>query len=139
MKLTKETILALFFVIFLSSCIDGAPSKENEKDVDIRGKVVKVNPGNKEAMKSGRLGTFMVEGFQPGGTEYKASVTVTEKTLIFKQSNQIRTKAGFEDLREGRQVEVKFKGPVLMSYPVQAEAGEVRIVEQAKREKGREK
>lgn len=129
MKSIKGIILTILPALLLSLC--PAPSEENDKDMDIRGKITKINRPSKEAVKFGRLGAIMVEGSKPDGTEYKASVKVTGGTVILKQIGMVREKAGFNDLREGLEVEVKFKGPVMMSYPVQAEAGEILIVEEA--------
>ena len=120
MKPFVSAILTLLLTVFMSSWAYNA--KSDEKNVDLRGRIVKVN-------RIGKLGTFLVEGSKPDGTEYKASVTVTEKTLILKEINRTEQKASFEELKEGLQVGVKFKGPVRMSYPVQAQAGEILIIE----------
>lgn len=128
MKSFMEIILTGLLALFLSSWAFNASCKENENYLDIKGKIIKINRAGKEALRIGRLGTLVVDGSKPDGTEYKASVLVTGKTLIFKEINQVRQKAGFEDLKEGLQVTVKFIGPILMSYPVQAVAGEVRII-----------
>lgn len=121
------SLLAILSSLCLYSCAYSNPSKE-EKKVDIRGKIAKITQASEEAKRHGRLCTIMVEGVKPDGKDDKALVTVTRETLIFRQTKQT---AGFEDLKEGLQVEVKFKGPVSLSYPPMATAGEILILEQA--------
>jgi hypothetical protein len=120
MKPFVSAILTLLLTVFMPSWAYNAKSDENS--VDIRGTIVKVN-------RIGNLGTFLVKGSKPRGTEYKASVIVTEKTLILKKVNRTEQKSSFEELEEGLQVEVKFTGPVRMTYPVQAQAGKILIIE----------
>ncbi|MGR3311506.1 MAG: DUF3221 domain-containing protein, partial [Candidatus Brocadiales bacterium] len=126
------TILTGLFALYIFSCAYSAPSKE-EKKANIRGKIAKVTYTSKETRRHGRLCTFMVEGVKPDGTESRALVTVTKETLIF--FKQARQTASFKDLKEGLQVDVKFKGPVFQSYPVKATAGEILILEQAGEER----
>lgn len=111
--------------LYLSSCAYSASPKE-EKKIDIRGKITKITHASEEAKRHGRLGTLMIEGVKPDGTEDRASVTVTKETIIFRQTKKT---ANFEDLKEGLQVEVTFKGPVTLSYPPMATAGEILILE----------
>ncbi len=119
-------ILTGGYALYFSSCIYGNSSKE-EKMVDIQGIITNITPASEEAKRHGRLCTLMVVGVEPDGAEDSALVTVTDETLILKQGDQ---KAGLEDLKEGIQVAVKFKGPVAMSYPVLAKAGEILILGQ---------
>ncbi len=119
-------ILTGGYVLYFSSSIYGNSSKE-EKRVDIQGIITNITPASEEAKRHGRLCTLMVVGVEPDGAEDSALVTVTDETLILKQGDQ---KAGLEDLKEGIQVAVKFKGPVAMSYPVLAKAGEILILGQ---------
>ena len=100
-----------------------------DKKPDISGKITKITHGTKEALRRGRLGSLMVVGAKPDGRDFKALVNVTVDTLVLKRIEQAKQKSHFEDLKEGMHVEVKFKGPVLMSYPVQGTAGEIQITE----------
>jgi hypothetical protein len=114
------------FALTLTVCAYSTPP-EQEKKVDIQGKIAKITPASREARGHGRLGTFMLEGVKPDGTEDSALITVTTETLIFAPSGR---PADFQDLREEQPVAVTFKGPVSMSYPVMAAAGEIRMLEQ---------
>lgn len=90
--------------------------------MDMRGRIVKIS-------RVGTVLTVLIEGFSLDGTENRASVTVTERTPVFKERNMERQAAALEDIREGLQVQVKLKGPLQMSYPVQAQASQVLIIE----------
>ena len=111
-----------FFVIFvvLPGCV--AQSEQKEKNIFLKGKVEKID-------RTGRAGSFLFDEIRPDGAESKILVIVTEETRFSKRVDQVDQKAGFEDLKEGMVVEVKFKGPIGLSYPAQGQADEVRIIE----------
>ncbi|HEX5000333.1 MAG TPA: DUF3221 domain-containing protein [Terriglobia bacterium] len=86
---------------------------------DIRGKVTSVSAN-----------TILIEGRVEKDTQVdKASTRVTDKTSIFRMVNGQKTPAAFRDLKVGQTVEATFVGPVAESYPVQATAGEIVILE----------
>jgi beta-N-acetylhexosaminidase len=98
--------------------------------VDVRGTVSRVAASDDEAKKAGRLGSILVEGVKDATTAYdKASVKVTDKTKIEKLVGKERKAAKFEDLKKGSKVQALFTGPVAESYPVQATAKEILILE----------
>src|SRR5262245_17414638 len=122
----RRSILC-FAVIGLLLTLGAATAQDGVK-ADIRGAIGKVTPG-----KPGGniLGTVFVEGkVEKGVTGYdKAHIKVTPKTKIEKLDGKDRRKATFADLKIGVKVQVNFTGPVLESYPVQATAGDVLILE----------
>ena len=122
MKSHAIIVLALFFAMseILPGCV--AQSEQNEKNIFLKGKVEKIN-------RTGRAGSFLFDEIRTDGAESKILVTVTEEARFSKQVDQVFQKAGFEDLKEGMVVEVKFKGPIGLSYPAQGQAEEVRIIE----------
>ena len=72
------------------------------------------------------MGSFLVIGAR-GEYEYdRASVSVTSDTVLVDADG---AEASFADLAQGSEVEVWFAGPVAESYPVQATASHVRILE----------
>jgi hypothetical protein len=106
---------------------------EKPEIANIRGKAMKVTPATEEAKKKGQLGTVLIEGVKEETTQYdKASVRITDKTKIEKLAGKERKPAKFEDLKVGAKVQAKFTGPVAESYPVQATAGELLILDDAK-------
>ena len=106
-------VAALALVAGLASFGAGA----DERDVDIRGTISSVAP----AADGGELlGTILVEGERSRDTAYdKASIRITRKTKILGQDGKA---LAFEQLTPGLAVEAKFEGPVAESYPVQATA-----------------
>ena len=92
---------------------------------DVRGVV-----SNVSADPSGPGGAFLVRGTPLGqsGVDY-ASVRVTPDTRIYVESGGSLAPAGFAALRDGQTVKVDLVGPVAESYPVQATAGTVVILE----------
>jgi len=90
------------------------------RKVDIRGKITALH-----ADGSG-TGAVLIEGPKaPDASHDKASVRITPRTCI---RNSAGEKVTFASLRVGQRVEATFIGPVAESYPVQAVAGEVRIL-----------
>ena len=72
---------------------------------------------------------FDVEGKKEKDTTYdRAGVGITDNTHIFIKQGNKYIKATVSDLQVGQTVEVLFTGPVATSYPVQAVASEIVIV-----------
>ena len=128
----RSTILLL--CIALVACCGALAAAQNAADkADIRGRVTNQTAAGEEARKKGVLGTVLIEGAKEKDTGFdKASVRVTDKTKIEKLDGKERKPAKFEDLKKGARVQAVFTGPVAESYPVQATAGAVLILEEAK-------
>jgi len=106
----------------------GRPAPAQMEKMDVKGKVTKFNPANEAQKAQGLLAVILVEGKKTPTTENdKASVKVTDKTKIWKQVGDKKQPATVADLKQGAEVSVRFTGPVLESYPVQATAGELII------------
>jgi beta-N-acetylhexosaminidase len=131
MRFTTKMGWLLAFAVAASSlhlATAGDPAK-----IDIRGSITKMTPASDEAKKKGLVAVLMVEGEKSKDTGYdKASVKVMDKTAIKKMVGKDRKDAKFEDLKVGAKVTATFTGPVLESYPVQATAKEIVILEEAK-------
>ncbi len=80
--------------------------------------------------RRGILGTVLIEENpnEPSGSD-KASTTVNKDTRILKQDGEKVVNAAFDDLKGGQRAQVWFTGPVAESYPVQATAGVILILE----------
>lgn len=125
-------VLASLLILALGVNLAPADEKQPEK-ADIRGLITRVSAANKEAQQKGILGSILVEGNKELTTQYdKASVRVTDKTKITMRFGPEKKVWGFEDLKKGRKVQVIFTGPVAESYPVQAVAKEIVVLEEAK-------
>jgi len=110
----------LLLLIVLAACGD-----DNEADIDdahpsIRGEVLERREG------AGNIsGTILVKGEMEPDTDYDyASVKVTAP-VIYKIVEGRYWDATWEDVTKGQTVEVWFIGPVAESYPVQATAGQL--------------
>lgn len=130
MKVSK-VILAVVGVALIISVIGctgasedagTAPGTVPDEKVDIRGEITSTSENG------GTITAILVEGAVEEDTGYdKAHITITGETDIYKGA--ANSKASSDDLREGVTVEVRFAGAVAESYPVQAAAEFIRIVE----------
>ena len=103
-----------------------ATSARSHKPADIRGVITQINQSEDE---KGILGRILIEGTKESDTHFdKANVTVTSQTKVFREQDGERKPGAFTDLKKGQQVEARFTGPVMESYPVQAAAGEITIL-----------
>ncbi len=110
-------ILVLSSIIVFNNYID----KAEDFRIDIRGTITNINI-------NGSNGSILVEGKIESDTyNDKASVRINENTLITKQT--VNKNIDISQLKVGDEVEVTFIGPVAESYPVQATAKLVRIIE----------
>lgn len=74
-------------------------------------------------------GSMLVEGEMADGSSMAAQVRVTGQTQIVRQSGGTLEAGQITQLASGQTVEVRFDGPVMESFPIQATAKEVVIVE----------
>jgi hypothetical protein len=87
--------------------------------------------GQKEpASNTGPVVGFFIQGDSNVNMPYdQASVRITDETKIYKQQGSGLILASVDNLSAGTVAEVYFEGPVAESYPVQATAGKIIIVE----------
>lgn len=135
MKILERAAPVLLLLVLLAAatagcgCGGGAVKDGgNLRAPDISGNVISVDAKGLEAGKDTRTGTILVDGEGPQGA-LRASIRVTDDTSIEKRRGDELSPAKFTDLREGLAVEVWFTGPVAESYPVQATASEVRLLD----------
>jgi hypothetical protein len=125
MKYTLLPILLIWLLLALPGC--SASDDTEEREVDIRGKIVEVH--RMEAQSSDReaiLGSILIEGVIEADTRYdKASITITGATYIYDHRGHERSQATFDDVIIGQLAEVSFAGPVRETYPLQGSAAEV--------------
>jgi len=91
---------------------------------DITGDIVEMMPGQ----SGSELSVVVVADPDVSSTYDRASVRVTESTLVWAPAGEGRHELTSADLKEGQRVAVRFEGPVAESYPVQATAGDVEIL-----------
>lgn len=121
-------VLTLGWMLAAAAC--GAAATPASGRVDIRGTITSVSAAEGEARENGTVGMVLIEGVLEEDTSYdRASVTVTDKTEILERSGEELRTVDFHELQEGQRVEATFTGPVAESYPVQARASRVVILE----------
>lgn len=115
----KKIIMLILCTVLLS--IIGC---QREEKIDIRGEITSVVISDDNKVVS-----ILVEGELEEDTSYdKASISIDESTSIYLVAG--KDKISVEELKEGMKVEAIFTGPVRESYPVQATAKIIRIIEQ---------
>jgi len=122
-RLMPIAIVALVAVLGLAGC--GGPKLPSEPPA-IRGEITSVTPA-----ADGSGVTVLIEGAVEADTSYdKASVRVTSEADVWLVGADGSVEAiAPEDLGVGLRVEAWFTGPVAESYPVQATASAIAIIQ----------
>jgi hypothetical protein len=108
---------------------EGGPLPPVGRKLDIRGSVITVGDPSAGAKEHGILGSVLIEGLRADDTNFdKAVVTITESTRILHWDGEEMRESDFSSLKSGQSVEARFQGPVMESYPVQATAMEIVIM-----------
>lgn len=74
-------------------------------------------------------GSMLVEGETPDGGAMAAQILVDGRTQIARQSGEVVEAGEITQLSNGQTVEVRFDGPAAESFPLQATAREVIIID----------
>ncbi len=120
-KIVIITIIIVVLVLSAVTVYNNFTGKNEEYKVDIRGTVTDINI-------FGNSSSILVEGQIENDTQYdKASVRIDENTLITKLN--LSRSIEISEINIGDIVEVTFIGPVAESYPVQAKAKLVHIIQ----------
>ncbi|MFA5523397.1 MAG: DUF3221 domain-containing protein [Tissierellales bacterium] len=115
----KKTILLALSIIILT--LIGC---QQEEKIDIRGDITEINKS-----ADNKIVSILVEGELEEDTSYdKASISIDKSTSVYSATGE--DKVSIEEITEGMKVEVIFTGLVRESYPVQADAKTIRIIEQ---------
>jgi len=109
--------LTLLTLVLVVGCSAPGPSG----DPSIRGTVSSVSQ-----TPDGITGILVEGPIADGTTLDKASLSITDKTRVVSASDE---KVDADTLATGMRVEVWITGPIAESYPVQADADIVRILE----------
>jgi beta-N-acetylhexosaminidase len=120
----KKIILVMCVFLLLVAAVGCSKAKESAKEnIGIRGQITELSLND-----SGKVTEILVEGKIEQDTAYdKARVFIGDKTKIYKNDTKEELKVA--DLKKGAKVEIVFEGPVRESYPVQADAKIIRIIE----------
>lgn len=114
----KKTIFLVLCIMLIS--LSGC---QKEEQISIRGEITSVNMSS-----DNKIVSILVEGELEEDTFHdKASIKIDNNTRIY--IGDAKKKVSADELEEGMIVESIFKGPVAESYPVQAKAKLIRILE----------
>lgn len=93
--------------------------------------VSNTNSGQKEpASNNGPVAGFFIQGDSNVNMPFdQASVRITDETKIYKKQGSEMVLVSVDNISAGTVAEVYFEGPIAESYPVQATAGKIVIVE----------
>jgi beta-N-acetylhexosaminidase len=129
-SLRAGVLFAAALALVAADKAEPEPKKVAPPKADVRGEVKKVTGLRAKDL----VGNVLVEGSKEKDTQHdKASVTLTSKTKIYLWADGKKKDAKFTDVKEGSKVQCVFTGPVAESYPVQARASEVIILEEPKK------
>lgn len=121
-------ILPALTLIF--ACLIEGDQTFSSSRIDVRGAITNITRSEGEG-RGKVLAYVFIEGAKEPDTQVdKASVTVTAETKVFIKSGGERKPAAFAALKEGQKVEARFTGPMRLSYPVQADAAEIIILDE---------
>ena len=110
--------LLLVAALMLSSC------SNVQTEPDLTGKINSIQ----QIPKDEKPGMILVDS--PGNqTSDKYVLTVTTETLILRHFGKALEPASLGELQVGQQIQVWLSGPVRESYPAQADAKKIVIVE----------
>lgn len=123
--MTKARLFPFIVLLIVAALVFGACSNPGAGTPDMVGWIESVQ--SQDGQDKGQL---LINS--PGNTTSdKFVVRVTDKTSIRKYAGKAQQSANFSDLAAGQKVEVWFTGPVMESYPAQATAEKIVIVEVA--------
>ena len=113
-----------------TSSASNGPAQPPGVSPDIEGYVASVWGSSADPRPGDVLGSILIEGELERGMPFdRASVTIREDTRIYDGRAGELVEARFEDLEVGQRVQAVFTGPVAESYPVQATASQILILE----------
>src|SRR5262245_29437265 len=117
-------------LILIVAYVYPVPQSFSSDRTDVRGEITNLTRVESEGDRK-LLGRALIEGAREPDTKVdKASVTVTSETDLFIKRGDKREPVEFSALKKGQRVEARFTGLVRESYPVQATAAEITILEE---------
>jgi len=124
----KTAVLGLVAILALVAVACGDDDSEaigSQESPSIRGRITTLTPGTTEDSA-----TILVEGEIEADTSFdKASVRIDDDTEVLQKGDDSFEPATVDNLEEGQLVEAWFEGPVAESYPVQAYAARIVILD----------
>ncbi|MGM0367518.1 MAG: DUF3221 domain-containing protein [Actinomycetota bacterium] len=117
----------LRFLALVSALMLFSGCQTTSMKADIRGYIASINFAQ---VANEAEAIVLIEGSIEEDTLYdRASVSITAQTRILRNVGGKIQNAGIGELEQGQRVQAAFTGPVMETYPVQAEAKEIVILE----------
>lgn len=119
--------MLLLFVLFMG-VVYGAFTATGSDRVDMTGNIVGLCDNGVQG-DSQSIDSVLVEGFQGGASQSQnMSLIITKNTTVYHKYGKNLVKVSTNDLHTGQRVEIRFDGPVQLSYPPQVNAGALIIL-----------
>lgn len=111
---------------FLNTVMPENAAVKNENNM--KGYILNIS--NAQQNNKEIIGSVLVDGTMDSDNQSTpVSFKITKKTEIFKQLNGENYLITFDELKTGQNVEITSTGPMLMSYPAQAGADKIVVLE----------
>jgi hypothetical protein len=122
----RKLRLILLALALTAACLLEDAQSFSSSEVDVRGAIARIEREGRGKI----LARILINGVKEPDTRVdKAFVDVTDETELFIKRGGERKPAEFAALKEKQRVEARFKGLVRESYPVQATAAEITLLE----------
>lgn len=122
---SKQKIIGIFVMVVILLSVFGCSVAHTDAEPDLVGWINSVQQSQNETP-----GMILVTT-PDNKTSDKFMVTVTKKTVIYKQVAGKQQNAAFDNFNAGQKVEIWFSGPVMESYPAQVSADKILVTEVA--------
>lgn len=133
-KMRAITLVAILFVLF-TGVVYGAISATGSEKVDMAGKIIGIcmedSPPHETDSSNGTdiPKSILVQGIVTGNSKNQnVSITINKDTNIAYKQGEALKNASFEDLKPGQNVQVRFTGPIMQTYPPQIAASQIYIL-----------
>ena len=121
------TLVALLFFMFLG-VVFGVLCATSGTPADMKGQVVGVCQNSPQPTLDSP-NSILVQGVVTKGNQnLNVSVKITNETQILQQDGNKQVSSSYDNVKSGKNVEIRFVGPVMASYPPEATASEITIV-----------
>ncbi len=126
-KMRVITLAAILIVLFMG-LVYGAISATSSEKVDMAGKIVGICKEDSHN-ENNTPNSVLVQGIVTGNSKNQnVSITINRDTNIaYKRGNEVKN-ASFDDLKPGQNLQIRFTGPIMQSYPPQITASQIYIL-----------
>ena len=121
------TLIALLLVLFMGVTY-GVFIATGEEPVDMKGEVIGVCYPDSQNCTNHTVSVLVQGTMTDNNQTMNISVKISEETVITEKSAGQSYNSTFEHIQPGQNVEIRFTGPFLQSYPPQTTASQIIIL-----------